>query len=46
LSSVLVSVVAAFFRIGFYFIDETQGLIRRRERMADIDLEEATQHRH
>jgi hypothetical protein len=46
LSSILVAVVASFFRIGFYFIDETQGLIRRRERMADIDLEEASQHRH
>jgi hypothetical protein len=30
LSSILVTVVAAFFRIGFYFIDESQGLIRRR----------------
>lgn len=41
LTSILVSVIASFFRIGFYFIDETQGLIRRRERMADLDLEEA-----
>src|SRR5690349_3439948 len=32
LSSVLVAVVAAFFRIGFYFIDESQGFIRKRQR--------------
>jgi hypothetical protein len=43
LSSVLIAVIAAFFRIGFYFIDETQGLIRRRQRIADIDIEESTQ---
>jgi hypothetical protein len=46
LSAILLSVIAAFFRIGFYFIDETQGLIRRRERMADIRIEEATEQRH
>ena len=31
LSSILVSVIAAFLRIGFYFIDESQGLMRRRQ---------------
>ncbi|MEP6654665.1 MAG: DUF1360 domain-containing protein, partial [Myxococcales bacterium] len=30
LSSVLVAVLAAFFRVIFYFVDETQGLVRRR----------------
>jgi hypothetical protein len=32
LSSILITVVAAFFRIGFYFIDESQGFLRRRDR--------------
>jgi Protein of unknown function (DUF1360) len=32
LASILVTVIAAFFRIGFYFIDEGQGFIRRRQR--------------
>jgi hypothetical protein len=40
LSSILVTVIAAFFRIGFYFIDESQGLIRRRQRMAPLDVAE------
>ncbi len=32
LSSILVVVVAAFLRVGFFFVDETQGLVRRRQR--------------
>jgi hypothetical protein len=45
LASILVSVIAAFFRIGFYFIDEGQGLIRRRQRavMAEMDSDEPEQ---
>lgn len=35
LSSVLVAVIAAFLRVGFYFIDETQGLVRRRQRYVE-----------
>lgn len=34
-SSVLVAVIAAFLRVGFYFIDETQGLVRRRQRYVE-----------
>jgi hypothetical protein len=32
LSSLLVTVVAAFFRVVFWFVDETQGLVRRRQK--------------
>jgi hypothetical protein len=39
-SSLLVTVVAAFLRVGFYFVDETQGWVRRRLRREDLELEE------
>lgn len=32
LSSILVVVVAAFLRVAFWFVDESQGLVRRRQR--------------
>lgn len=32
LSSILVTVVAAFLRVAFWFVDETQGLVRRRQK--------------
>ncbi|NMO22122.1 hypothetical protein HPC49_36025 [Pyxidicoccus fallax] len=32
LSSLLVAVIAAFFRVLFWFVDETQGLVRRRQK--------------
>jgi hypothetical protein len=32
LSSILVVVVAAFLRVAFWFVDETQGLVRRQQR--------------
>jgi uncharacterized membrane protein YbhN (UPF0104 family) len=35
LSSVLVTAVAAFLRVAFYFVDETQGLVRRQQRAVD-----------
>jgi hypothetical protein len=38
LSSILVVVAAAFLRVGFYVVDETQGLLRRRE----VEVEEET----
>jgi hypothetical protein len=41
LATVLVAVVGAFFRVFFYFVDETQGLVRRRQR----SVEEETEHR-
>jgi hypothetical protein len=40
LSSILVSVIAAFFRIGFYFIDESQGLIRWRHTATKAEFDE------
>ena len=49
LSSVLVTVVAAFLRVGFYFIDETQGLVRRGQRFVEeeiAELEEEHERRH
>jgi uncharacterized membrane protein len=39
LSSVLVAVIAAFFRVVFYFVDETQGLVRRQQRQVDEEVE-------
>ncbi|HEX8821299.1 MAG TPA: hypothetical protein VF794_15330 [Archangium sp.] len=32
LSSLLVTVIAAFYRVLFWFVDESQGLVRRRQR--------------
>jgi hypothetical protein len=32
LSSILVVVLAAFLRVGFWLVDESQGLVRRRQR--------------
>ncbi|WP_164018922.1 hypothetical protein [Pyxidicoccus trucidator] len=32
LSSLLITVISAFFRVMFWFVDETQGLARRRQR--------------
>jgi uncharacterized membrane protein len=39
LSSVLVAVLAAFLRVIFYFVDETQGLVRRRQRSVEEEVE-------
>lgn len=46
LSSVFVAVAAAFLRVGFYFIDENQGLLRRREKLEDIALQRERERRH
>lgn len=37
LSSILVVVIAAFLRVGFYFVDETQGLVRRRQKVVEAE---------
>jgi hypothetical protein len=37
LSSVLIAVVAAFLRVLFYFVDETQGLVRREQRLVELE---------
>ena len=39
LSSILVTVIAAFYRVFFYFVDESQGLVRRRQRVVDTTHE-------
>lgn len=39
LSSILVTVIAAFLRVVFYFVDETQGLVRRRQKVVDTTQE-------
>jgi hypothetical protein len=39
LSSILVAVIAAFFRVVFWFVDETQGLVRRRQRTEDEETQ-------
>ncbi len=38
LSSLLVTVIAAFFRVMFWFVDETQGLVRRRQRTEEEEI--------
>ncbi len=44
LSSILVAVLAAFLRIGFYFIDESQSLAREHKKAVEHELEENEQH--
>jgi phosphate/sulfate permease len=35
LSSILVTVIAAFFRVAFWFVDERQALIRKEKQLAE-----------
>lgn len=51
LSAALVVVIAAFFRVGFYYVDERQGLVRRQQRREELRIsldqertEDAQQH--
>jgi hypothetical protein len=37
-SSVLLTVIAAFFRVLFWFVDESQGLVRRRQRTEEEEI--------
>ena len=39
LSSILVTVLAAFFRVIFYFVDETQGLVKRQQKSVEAETE-------
>lgn len=39
LSSIFVTVIAAFLRVGFFFIDETQGLLRREQKKVEAEAE-------
>jgi hypothetical protein len=41
LSSVAIATIAAFLRVIFYFVDETQGLVRREQRSVEVDTEKA-----
>lgn len=47
LSSILVVVISAFMRVGFWFVDESQGLVRRRQRTEEerAGVERATRER-
>lgn len=38
LSSILLTVIAAFFRVLFWFVDESQGLVRRRQRTEEEEI--------
>jgi uncharacterized membrane protein len=38
LSSILLAVIAAFFRVFFWFVDESQGLVRRRQRTEEEEI--------
>jgi hypothetical protein len=40
LSSILVTAIAAFLRVLFFFVDETQGLVRRRKKIEEEHLEQ------
>jgi len=39
LSSILVTVVAAFLRVIFFFVDETQAFVRRRKTVAEKEAD-------
>ncbi len=39
LSSYLVVVIAAFLRVVFFWVDETQGLVRRRQAVTEVETE-------
>lgn len=40
LSSILVTIIAAFLRVLFFFVDETQGLVRRRQKQVETLTED------
>ena len=40
LSSILVTVVAAFLRVIFFFVDETQAFVRRRKTVVEKEAEQ------
>jgi hypothetical protein len=45
LASILVAAVAAFLRVAFYFVDETQGLVRRRQKVVERQAEAVSETR-
>ncbi|MCP3166790.1 hypothetical protein [Myxococcus qinghaiensis] len=38
LSSLLITVIAAFYRVIFWFVDESQGLVKRRQRTEEEEI--------
>jgi hypothetical protein len=38
LSSILLTVISAFFRVLFWFVDESQGLVRRRQKTEEEEI--------
>jgi uncharacterized membrane protein len=42
LSSILVATIAAFLRVAFYFVDETQGLVKRQQKMVEQQTDAET----
>ena len=44
LSSILVTVVAAFLRVGFYFVDEGQRLTREKKKATQVEIAEEERH--
>ncbi len=38
LSAILLTVIAAFYRVLFWFVDESQGLVRRRQRTEEEEI--------
>jgi hypothetical protein len=42
LSSILVAVLASFFRIAFYFVDETQTLVRKQKEVTELEIEDVS----
>jgi len=46
LSSMLIVALAAFLRVGFRFVDESQGLVRRRNRVIEQVADEEDPVRH
>jgi hypothetical protein len=38
LSAILLTVIAAFYRVLFWFVDEAQGLVRRRQRTEEEEI--------
>lgn len=45
LSTLLITVIAAFFRVVFWFVDETQGLVKRRQRTEEEETATMRLHR-
>ena len=40
LSSILVVAIAAFLRVAFYFVDGSQGLVRKQQELVKAEMEE------